>query len=220
MAKIPFSIDYRPQIESGEYKVETRDGKPVRIICWDKKSEKKYGYHIVGLVEFGPQHEESTYYTIDGKGRLKDKEPELFVVIPEPELTEFEKALADTIGYAISQSVVEPNYETYKFVKDWSERLLNAAKKELCKGCAANLEGYIKGRQDALKEMEENRVYKHEGPTPPVPVPVPVPAFWPPCHYGGECTNPFHDCINCPRQSTIGINTTTGTSTAKVDSHE
>ena len=37
MAKISFDIKYRPQIESGEYKVETRDGKPVRIICWDKQ---------------------------------------------------------------------------------------------------------------------------------------------------------------------------------------
>ena len=89
--------------------------------------------------------------------------------------------------------------------------LLELAKKELCKDCAANLEGYIKGRQDALKEMEENRVYKHEGPT--------IPAFWPPCHYGGECTNPFRDCLNCPRQ-TIGINTTTGTSAAKAEGKE
>ena len=136
----------------------------------------------------------------------------LFIVTPEPELTEFEKSLADVIGYAISQSVVEPGYETYKFVKDWSKILLDAAKKDLCKDCPANLEGYIKGRQDALKEMEENRVYKHEGPT--------IPAFWPPCHYGGECTNPFHDCINCHRQSTDGISTTTGTSSAKVESHE
>ena len=42
MAKIPFDIKYRPQIESGEYKVETRDGKPVRIICWDKKIIQTY----------------------------------------------------------------------------------------------------------------------------------------------------------------------------------
>lgn len=145
-------------------------------------------------------------------GWLLESQDRLFIVMPEEELTEFEKALADIIGYAISQSVVEPNYETYKFVKDWSKRLLDAAKNELCKGCAANLEGYIKGREDALKEME----YKHEGPT----VPAPAPAFWPHCHFGGECTNPFRDCINCPRQSTGGINTTTGTSSAKVESHE
>lgn len=141
-------------------------------------------------------------------GWLLESQDRLFIVTPEPELTEFEKSLADVIVYAISQSVVEPGHEIYKFVKDWSERLLDAAKKELCKGCASNLEGYIKGRHDALKEME----YKHEGPTIPAPAPVPVPVFWPPCHYGGECTNPFHDCINCHRQSMDGISTTTGTS--------
>lgn len=47
MAKIPFSIDYRPQIESGEYKVETRDDRPVRIICWDASYED---LPIVGLI--------------------------------------------------------------------------------------------------------------------------------------------------------------------------
>ena len=60
MAKIPFDIKYRDKIESGEYKVVDNDNHNIRIICWDKKSERKYGYHIVGLVEFGPNHEEST----------------------------------------------------------------------------------------------------------------------------------------------------------------
>lgn len=37
----------------------------------------------------------------------------------------------------------------------------------------------------------------------------------PPCYCGGPCTNPMHDCINCPRQLSGRINTTTGTTTAK-----
>lgn len=94
MAKIPFDIKYRTQIESGEYKVENRDGRPVRIICWDKKSEKKYGYHIVALIEFGPQHEESAYFTIDGKTLLRNNEPELFIVTPEEELTAWQRFIS------------------------------------------------------------------------------------------------------------------------------
>ena len=39
----------------------------------------------------------------------------------------------------------------------------------------------------------------------------------PPCYCGGPCTNPMHDCINCPRQLTGRINTTTGTSSAKLE---
>lgn len=31
------------------------------------------------------------------------------------------------------------------------------------------------------------------------------------CFEGGPCTNPFHDCINCPRQTTGGSWTTTST---------
>lgn len=150
MAKIPFDVKYKPQIESGEYKVETREGRPVRIICWDKKSEKKYGYHIVALIEFGPQNEESTYYTIDGKGRLKDKEPDLFIVTPEPELTEFEKKLSDVVAYAISLSVAEPKKSTSEFVKEYAAELLELARKEFVK------QGYvieIKAFHDAVKRV-------------------------------------------------------------------
>ena len=35
MTKIPFSIAYRPQVESGEYKVVTREDCPIDIIKWD-----------------------------------------------------------------------------------------------------------------------------------------------------------------------------------------
>lgn len=212
--KIPFDVKYRPQIESGEYKVQTADGRDVRIICWDKKV---YGGRI-DIVALVPAIATGTecIQVYNPDGTLESRDPvgkfKLTIITPEPGLTEFEKALADVVGFAVCQSVVDPNYETYKFVKDWSERLLDAAKKELCKDCVANLEGYIKVRQDALKEMDESRVYKHEGPTPP--------AYWPPCYFGGACTTPFYDCINCHRQSTGRVNTTTGTSTAKVEGKE
>lgn len=200
--KIPFDIKYRSQIESGEYKVVTGDDRPVRIISWDKKV---YGgrFEIVALVSTSQGDTESVQLYCPNGTLIASNWSEkfkLFILTPEPELTEFEQALADTIGCAISQSVVEPNYETYKFVKDWSERLLDAAKKELCKGCAAKQEGYINGRHDALKEMD--KVYKYEGPTPPV--------YWPSCRYGGYCTNPSQNCFTCPRGSiTVGFNTLT-----------
>lgn len=215
--RIPFDIKFRPQIESGEYKVVTRDNTPVRIICWDAKNPQP----IVGLV-----YDNDTMCDIvelfcgNGKyWRLEDKDSafDLFLLTPEPELTEFEQEVRVCVTKNLTTHIKDGNggeMSSTVFIDDdtakkMAAELLELAKKELCKGCAANLEGYIKGRQDALKEMKENRVYKHEGPT--------IPAFWPPCHYGGECTNPFHDCINCHRQSTIGINTTTGTSTSKVE---
>lgn len=48
MKIIPFDIE---KAKSGKYKIQTKDGKPIRIICWDKKT--KYDANLVGLVDFG-----------------------------------------------------------------------------------------------------------------------------------------------------------------------
>ena len=47
MAKIPFNIKYRPQIESGEMKVVTRRGEPVEIVYWDAVGKNP----IVAIIE-------------------------------------------------------------------------------------------------------------------------------------------------------------------------
>lgn len=47
-------------------------------------------------------------------------------------------------------------------------------------------------------------------------VPMPTESWHPACYEGGPCTNPFHDCINCPHQSSGGTYTTSTTiSTSK-----
>ena len=54
MRIIPFDIKFRSEIQSeengykGRYKVQTREGKPVRIICWDRKDCE---HPIIALVE-------------------------------------------------------------------------------------------------------------------------------------------------------------------------
>jgi hypothetical protein len=202
--KVPFDIKYKPQIESGEYKVVTGDDRLVRIISWDKRI---YGgrYEIVALVPT-PQGDTETVQLYSTEGILiaspYNEKFKLFIVTPEPELSEFEKAI-ETICTNLASDI-----DKVDNVKKIAAELLELAKKELCNGCNANLEGYARGKLDALYEM--SRVYKHEGLT--------IPAFCPPCHYGGECINPFRDCINCPRGAvTVGIGTTTGTSTSKVE---
>lgn len=95
MAKIPFSIDYRPQIESGEYKVVTGDDRPVRIISWDKKT---YGGRtdIVALVPTSQGDTETVQlYSPDGTliSYSSNEKFKLFIIIPEPELTEFENGI-------------------------------------------------------------------------------------------------------------------------------
>ena len=92
--KIPFDIKYRPQIESGEYKAETRDGKPARIICWDMDSYNP----IVALVANYPNYNGSLSehifsYSMDGRySTTCSSDEDLFIVTPEEEqkFSEFE----------------------------------------------------------------------------------------------------------------------------------
>ena len=202
MKKIPFDIKFRPEIESGKYKVRTANGFPVTIYRWDFKDRE--GTPIMGSYVFEDGNEYCAAWSETGMFHDKPDNLDLFILTDEPELSEFEVALKGIINDAFY--CVDYGDEN---VKRNAKTLFDLARKQLCKGCAANLEGYIKGREDARKEMEENRVYKHEGHT--------LPTYYPCCPNGGSCINPFRDCINCPRQSSTGINTTTGTSTSKLD---
>ena len=157
--KIPFDIKYRPQIESGEYKVVTRDGRPARIICWDRfTTEPNDSGNIVVLVA-GIEFESTYYYYQDGHlwnqaNGEGYSQLDLFIITPEPELTEFEEKVKELIGsYPIATNKNKGSllYEVQKAAVE----LLELAKKEICKGCSANLEGYIKGRQDIFKEMSD-----------------------------------------------------------------
>ena len=61
---IPFNIKYRPQIESGEYKVRTASGRPARIVCWDMKTA--LGDPILALITDEVGREYSCTYREDG----------------------------------------------------------------------------------------------------------------------------------------------------------
>lgn len=82
--RIPFNIKYRPEIEAGKLLVETREGKPVRIICWDRKSYSP----IVALVQY---YESETEHSFTEMGEYVDSETQtnldLFLV-PNPDYKE------------------------------------------------------------------------------------------------------------------------------------
>jgi gas vesicle protein len=149
--KKQFDIKYRPQIESGEYKVETRDGRPVRIVCWDRiaKEDTDDDLNLCVLVpEDGG--EAVYYYHQSGKKYVPDKAYDLFIITPEPELSEFEKKLSDVVGYAISLSVVEPQKPTSAFVKEYAAELIALAREQFIK------DGYViekKAFHDAVKKV-------------------------------------------------------------------
>ena len=170
MAKIPFSIEHREKIESGEYKVEMRDGRTARIICWDRKDNN---YPIIALFEeYGKECLLS--YTQNGQHLIgKSNVSDLFLVTPEPEMSEFEKKLSDVFGYAISMSVSDPQKPTDEFVREYAPELLAIARKELYTTIKRELEenpngwvqrvedahnsglkaGYKNGRAEALKDL-------------------------------------------------------------------
>lgn len=62
---IPFNIKYRPQIESGEYKVRTASGKPARIVCWDMRTA--FDNPILALISDSRDREYYCNYREDGQ---------------------------------------------------------------------------------------------------------------------------------------------------------
>ena len=210
--KIPFDIKFRPQIESGEYKVETKIGNPIRVLAWDLP----YNFPLA-TAEFTKDNRvivES--YSVEGWVGYGEKENNLIIVTPEPELTEFEKGIKRGFLCAGLEDVPTG------IIKDTAKELFELAKKELdyekrtALSCSYKIgfrDGKAKGYEEAMKEFKELPALTWQ--------PKSIPTHIPSCPYNtGGCTNPMHDCINCPSYSIAGISTTTGTSSAKVESHE
>ena len=99
MTKIPFSIAYRPQVESGEYKVVTREDRPVEIIKWDLKGE----FPVVG-VYYDEKNERETVVQVTRKGLCSirpcdEYSDDFFVLIEEQSpLPEFVEDVLDIIN--------------------------------------------------------------------------------------------------------------------------
>lgn len=90
--KIPFDIKYRPQIESGEYKVETFSGYPVTIYQWDFDDGAQTP--IMGSYVFEDGKEYVGAWNDEGHFDLvSPNDLDLFLVTPEEELTPFEEKL-------------------------------------------------------------------------------------------------------------------------------
>lgn len=68
MTKIPFNIKYRSQIESGEYRVVTREDSPVEIKLWDLKGD----FPVVG-VYYDEKNNRDTAVQVTAEGRCSIK---------------------------------------------------------------------------------------------------------------------------------------------------
>lgn len=154
MAKIPFDIKYRPQIENGEYKVVTENNEPARIICWDSTINKERP--IIAIV-FDDQIEQ---YKADGRydNDYDTSNYDLFIVTPEEELTEFEKAFLERVFHQKAEDLDEENREIFR---EDARCVLELAREQFIK------DGYIiekkvfhdaveKVSPEVMKEVSEN----------------------------------------------------------------
>ena len=129
--RIPFDIKYKDNILSGRAKVETKYGQEVTILCFNAKSAGRDD-DIIGLVTCSDgvtqnvQRYYSNGYLIADSSRRGDKD--LYVVFPDPPLTDFEKELVNYANEYINNSEdVTLNEQTRKY----SKNLLNLAIKEM-----------------------------------------------------------------------------------------
>lgn len=156
MSKIPFGIKFRPQIESGEYKVVTGDDRQVRIISWDKKV---FGgrYEIVALVPTTQGDTEAVQlYCPDGTliSSNWNEKFKLFIVTPEEEMTDFEAGLFSAFSDGWQQYLNGEEVDMEQWAKEHSEELLSIAREQLIK------DGYVIEKK-AFHDAVENISDKH-----------------------------------------------------------
>lgn len=123
MEKIAFNIKYRPQIESGEYSVVTREDRPVEIKIWDLKGDLP----VVG-VYFDEKNNRETAVQVTAEGRCsitpgEDYCDDFFIITDKQELTEFE--------YAVQEIFYKGREDNIDLLKITSSTLLKVARKQL-----------------------------------------------------------------------------------------
>ena len=151
MAKIPFDIKYRPQIESGEYKVILDCGVEAEILAWDKPGE----YPIVcmaekeGAIPFRTNSNGIAYHYPEGSNYS-----DLFIITSEPKLTDWQKFISGCLQkYGLLDCGAAD-----RIAKECSAELLELATKELAPTFGAEYmngyeDGINYGRAKALKDL-------------------------------------------------------------------
>lgn len=130
-----FSMDYRPQIESGEYQV-TRDGKPVQIVKWDCKGSCP----ILAVVEGEDGSDKAMFFTEQGC----DFTEGLWLTVEIPCVyNELEWAIESLIEKIDSDYACEiPSYNEY--IKEFAPIVMKAAENLLPKWKKVTGELYCK----------------------------------------------------------------------------
>lgn len=156
MKRIPFNIMYRPQIESGEYKVVTREDCPVEIKIWDLKGE----FPVVGVYH-DEKNSRDTAVQVTAEGKCSKTPGEeycddFFVIPVNTELTEFEK----TIQALFEEAEDRINPIDNDFIKEVSGVILSKARMIFEKEIEKAFES---GKAEALKDMPKWEILPRTG---------------------------------------------------------
>ena len=120
-----FSLE--KHLENPSRKVVTREGRPVRIVCWDLKSNTP----IIAAIQWNQEREDCYCYNTIGRCANNIGELDLFFADEEKELTEFEKAIKKLIESCCNE--VEEANITNAGAKEISSHILDLARKEILK---------------------------------------------------------------------------------------
>ncbi len=138
--KIPFDIKYRPEIESGRYKVVTGTGLPVEIVHWDLSLRRKPILAVISYVGGKREHRYDTSGMYYDPGFSFSADRDLFILTDEPILSEFEQAVLDAVGHFMKGDYVYPQRRSrdgekgYDDLQRVSSELLSLARRMLGNG--------------------------------------------------------------------------------------
>lgn len=149
--RIPFDITKRPQIESGKYKViyvenSSTEQYPVEILKWDSNSDAGC---IIGCIR---RNGKDRIYAFEenGEHKVSGEDNRLFIVTPEPEMSEMETSLLSWLSDDTSGEI--PMERMKQVVKARAAELLAIAKKQLLQSGELLTQEHHEKLMDTLRE--------------------------------------------------------------------
>lgn len=153
MAKIPFTLD--AWLEDKSQKVETRDGRLVHNI-WRVKEPTYTNNRKTEVCALIDGEEDALVFFEGGRYLPTTKDTDspfdLFIITPEPELSEFEDKLRIICENAVKEAYLSPGRTSEEFAKNHAAELLAIARDQFIK------DGYIiekKAFHDAVEKIDD-----------------------------------------------------------------
>ncbi len=156
--KIPFDIKYKNDIETGKYKLVTREQcgtENIKILDWNAPGKQPIiGYYINDIGNSIP-----LTWAVDGSfyGTGEHNCRDLFIEVPDPELNEFEKKVKQVMKE--SQSLVGDEIDI-RYIKEVSAKLYEVARKQVHKEIVEHAEEEAKKYPSLF--IKKIYKYKHD----------------------------------------------------------